>query len=1168
MRDASQAPRNSRELAVRNQFFTPRYVVEFLVDNTLGRLWFNATGGDTHLRERCQYLLVKPDETPQAATKLRDPRTLKLLDPACGSMHFGLYAFDLFAEIYREAWAWEQQHGPGSLDVSTLHQTAFDPLSQTYEEEAVFLRDVPRLIIEHNIYGVDIDPRAAQIASLALWLRAQRAWHDAGVKAKDRPLIGRGHVVAAIAPPAERELRQQFATGLDKRDADLFEKTLELLKGLPELGVLLQVERELPHLIRQVYVGKGTGLFATQEQEGWRQAEERLRTALTEFAQASKSTYQGRLFAQDALIGLRLVDLMSDKFDVIVMNPPFGAVSESTKEYIFDKHPIDKTEIAACFVSRCRQLLQEKGFLGAITNRTFLFSESFQEWRGKFLTDIDVCADLGFGVLDALVETAAYTITPGCTDDAVFVALTNSSSKESDLLNAILQQFNSGIGQERLVRRSRLSLSDFGTEWFYYWLSEKFLSTATSVEARKAGLIAKPGLQTCDNYRFVRLAWECVPDCEFAGSWPRLSKGGEYQPFWPDIHLVVNWKSNGKEMKAFIENSYESWSKQIPSVNLYFKPGLTYSERTTSSLSLRILPEGCLFDKQGPFIGFQSSETDIEDLTLLLGLSYSYVFKCLVESRVGLRDATAAGSPARHYMPSMIERLPLPTLDRSQRIEIKEWVRLCAEVHMQLGSLNVADSFFFGFPELSSSSSITEYHSKLGRKIAGKMQKLYQGLEIANRMMSEKFELDERAEHELEIIFGPEFKEQILGQKYFGSVDELVCLSESELVAQVCAKVGQFSSVLKQSFVGNRKIELVSLLLESSPIDILKNVGSFEWLISSSEMAENLIEYFVGIIFGRWDIRTCLSNDYRTDISNLFAPIPICPPAQLKDEAGVPFRERSKGLLYTNGSNYPFSVNWNGVLVDDPGNDFHIFSQLQKVIESIWISAQPPSRTQAIEGEICQALNYRELHEFFRATSGFFDSHLKRHSKSRRKAPIYWPLSTTSGSYTLWVYYHSLNSQTLYTAINDFVEPKLKQVGADVTLQRNKGAARTRDDEKKFEALQTLELELIELRDTLLNLAPTYKPNHDDGVEISAAPLWPLFRHKPWRKALKDTLAKLEKGDYDWAHLAMNYWPDRVQEKCKTDKSLAIAHGLEDRYIEPEAKPKKARGKKKARGDE
>ena len=414
MRDASQAPRNSRELAVRNQFFTPRYVVEFLVDNTLGRLWFNATGGQTDLRDRCQYLLVKPDEMPQAATKLRDPRTLKLLDPACGSMHFGLYAFDLFAEIYREAWAWERQNGPGSLDVSTQPQAALKPLSQTYEYEETFLRDVPRLIIEHNIYGVDIDPRAAQIASLALWLRAQRAWHDAGVKAKDRPLIGRGHVVAAIAPPAERELRKQFAANLDQRDAELFEKTLQLLKGLPELGVLLQVERELPNLIRQVYVGKGTGLFAQQEQENWQQAEARLREALTEFAQAAKSTYQGRLFAQDALQGLRLIDLCREVFDVVVMNPPFGELSESVKKYLEGAYPNSKTNLLTIFVERGISLLRNEGRLGAITSRTSFFLSSYKKWRKNVLlenTRLCEFIDLGEGVLDdANVEVAAYCL--------------------------------------------------------------------------------------------------------------------------------------------------------------------------------------------------------------------------------------------------------------------------------------------------------------------------------------------------------------------------------------------------------------------------------------------------------------------------------------------------------------------------------------------------------------------------------------------------------------------------------------------------------------------------------------------------------------------------------------------------------------------------------------
>ncbi|HFT7423967.1 TPA: hypothetical protein ACGRX9_000819 [Pseudomonas aeruginosa] len=414
MRDASQAPRNSRELAVRNQFFTPRYVVEFLVDNTLGRLWFNATGGETHLRDRCQYLLVKPDEAPQAATKLRDPRTLKLLDPACGSMHFGLYAFDLFAEIYCEAWGWEQEHGSGSLDVSTQPQAVLKPLSQTYEDEAAFLRDVPRLIIEHNIYGVDIDPRAAQIASLALWLRAQRAWHDAGVKAKDRPLIGRGHVVAAIAPPAERELRQQFAANLDKRDAELFEKTLQLLKGLPEMGVLLQVERDLPHLIEKVY-GKNTDLFNDrQKAKTWAQIETDLHSALTDFSQAAKATYQGRLFAQDALQGLRLIDLCREVFDVVVMNPPFGALATNTKDQLAKAYPRSKNDLLAIMVERGLELLRAGGRIGAITSRTCFFLSSFQRWREDVVLGIarpEVMADLGFGVMDdAAVEAAAYVL--------------------------------------------------------------------------------------------------------------------------------------------------------------------------------------------------------------------------------------------------------------------------------------------------------------------------------------------------------------------------------------------------------------------------------------------------------------------------------------------------------------------------------------------------------------------------------------------------------------------------------------------------------------------------------------------------------------------------------------------------------------------------------------
>lgn len=413
MRDASQAPRNSRELAVRNQFFTPRYVVEFLVDNTLGRLWFNWTGGQTGLRDRCQYLLVKPDEQPEPAKRLRDPRTIKLLDPACGSMHFGLYAFDLFLEIYREAWAWEQTHGPGCLDTETGGSADLKPLSQTYADQDAFLHDVPRMIIEHNIYGVDIDPRAAQIASLALWLRAQRAWHQAGVKAKDRPQVGRGHVVAAVAPPAEVDLRKRFMEELDPLDAELFEKTLFLLKGLPELGVLLQVEKELPALVRAVF-GEHGDLFRREDMAQWQKAEARLQEALTEFARAARSTYQGRLFAEDALQGLRMIDLCRESFDAIVMNPPFGELSEETKNALEASYPNSKTNLLTIFVERTIQLSKTGGYIGAITSRTAFFLSSYKNWRKTVVlkrTNVNAFADLGEGVLDdANVEVAAYCL--------------------------------------------------------------------------------------------------------------------------------------------------------------------------------------------------------------------------------------------------------------------------------------------------------------------------------------------------------------------------------------------------------------------------------------------------------------------------------------------------------------------------------------------------------------------------------------------------------------------------------------------------------------------------------------------------------------------------------------------------------------------------------------
>ena len=155
-----------------------------------------------------------------------------------------------------------------------------------------------------------------------------------------------------------------------------------------------------------------------------------------------------------------------------------------------------------------------------------------------------------------------------------------------------------------------------------------------------------------------------------------------------------------------------------------------------------------------------------------------------------------------------------------------------------------------------------------------------------------------------------------------------------------------------------------------------------------------------------------------------------------------------------------------------------------------------------------------------------------------------------------------MTDQTLYTCVNDFVEPKLKQLDDETARLRQK-PARTSAEEKELERLTDLELELKDFRDELLRLAKFWKPNLNDGVQITAAPLWKLFQHRPWQKKLKEAWESLAAGDYDWAHLAYSIWPDRVREKCKTDKSLAIAHGLEELYQEPEKPVKKKRGKEK-----
>jgi Eco57I restriction-modification methylase len=414
MRAESQAPRNSRELAVRNQFFTPRYVVQFLTDNTLGRTWYEMMRGETKLAQLDYLTFPTAEDGTQEELSERprmDPREICVLDPACGSGHFLLYAFDLLATIYEEAW-------------NDPHAAAFAKTEKQLRADYASLDDlkqaIPELILRHNLHGIEIDLRAAQIAALALWMRAQRAYNDFDVQRSERPPIRKTNIVVAEPMPDETALVDEFAANLKPPAlSELFRRMVGEMKLAGELGSLLKIEETLATAVSEAAEAHKQGdLFVgkLEERGFWDTADEKIIAELVRFAEsaAGGAGFRRRLFADDAAQGVAFVELMRKRFDVVLMNPPFGAGSLAAKKELEKSYPRTKNDIYAAFVERGIQLLHSRGMLGAITSRTGFFLSSFQKWREEILLKEAppvVFADLGHGVLDsAMVEVAAYCL--------------------------------------------------------------------------------------------------------------------------------------------------------------------------------------------------------------------------------------------------------------------------------------------------------------------------------------------------------------------------------------------------------------------------------------------------------------------------------------------------------------------------------------------------------------------------------------------------------------------------------------------------------------------------------------------------------------------------------------------------------------------------------------
>jgi hypothetical protein len=315
----------------------------------------------------------------------------------------------------------------------------------------------------------------------------------------------------------------------------------------------------------------------------------------------------------------------------------------------------------------------------------------------------------------------------------------------------------------------------------------------------------------------------------------------------------------------------------------------------------------------------------------------------------------------------------------------------------------------------------------------------------------------------------------------------------------------------------------------------LDEEGHEERNFDATSLVADLASWAVGIAFGRFDVRLATGAREAPPEPEPFDPLPVCSPAMLTDDHGLPLASAPGG--------YPLTFPENGILMDDPGHPHDLTTIVHAVFNEVFGTSADARWDEAATLLDPSGHSLRAW-----LASSFFEHHLKRYSKSRRKAPILWQLGTPSGCYSVWLYAHRITRDSFFQIQNDVVGPKLAHEERQLaSIMQTMGGSPSAKERKEIAAQETFVQELRTMLDEVKRVTPLWNPRLDDGVVLTMAPLWRLVpQHKPWQKELKTKWNELAGGKYDWAHIAMHLWPERVVPKCATDRSLAIAHDLED----------------------
>lgn len=682
------------KVSLQSQVYTPRWVVQFLVENSLGEMYLEMF---PHSEIKQRYKIANAPTTQTRTPKpLREVRTI---DPACGSGNFLLYAFDFYYELYLDQ---------------------IENYGADYDEN-----DIPKLIIENNLHGIDLDDRAIQLAQLGLFIKAK----------KKRRTIGELHfkvVSSDFYLPEYEAVKHIFEQGnlVSAQQREFIEKVWTDLMQAYKFGSLIHIDKELKEQLSQVKeLALGETFDSTQKlkkkivegdlfaaadyadhQEFAENFFANLFAAVEQYARTERNTFlSGK--TRDAITFL---ELLTTEYDVATANPPYTDSADfgpDLKEFIEDnyKKPYKfNTNLYATFIKRCYELTGKDGKVAMIHPHTFMFIKTFEDVR-KFMIDkchIDVMVDFGLDRVNLfgpgiLLDATFYVLSKGQVDrDGLYFNLTTNLQekfKKSKFLSA-LDDYVSGNSNDRVYALEQSKLKIIKSWPFIYWISDEFREKFASGLIEETADI-RAGIQTSNNNRFLRFWWEVSTEnileenenAELNKRWVRYSKGGPYRKWFGNIWLIIDWECSGKKLQEFLISKGQDLHAQ----EYYYKQGLTYSASGSKGISLRYLPSNHLFDIGGSSVFLMN---EFQNTFYLMGLLNSklvfYVTDCL--------------NPTVNKQPGDLKRIPFVTPTKKQEEVVSTLSKVCYSIRRKLCEYSLVESDFRASP-YTGNDSLTRF---------------------------------------------------------------------------------------------------------------------------------------------------------------------------------------------------------------------------------------------------------------------------------------------------------------------------------------------------------------------------------------------------------------------------------------------------------------------------